>query len=163
MSEAQRSAARNAEHEAADAVLARVRKGADLRELMGAVQEALGYIPPHAVPLLAARARTERSRVFDLVTQDPAFSFIPAGRHRIAICLGKHCSARGSGALARVARRTLALDFFQTTPDRLVRLEPFYCFGKCSQGPNVRIDNEIHGSMTESRLLHLLDDLRNTA
>jgi len=158
-----RDDARNAEHEAAGVALARVRDGAGLRELTCAVQQALGYIPPHVVPLLAATAKVERPDVFELIATNPAFSFTPAGRHRIAICLGRNCTARGAGALAGAARRALSLDFFQTTPDRLMRLEPFYCFGKCAQGPNVRIDSSIHGSMTESRLLNLLDDLRKTA
>jgi len=37
-----------------------------------------------------------------------------------------------------------------------VRLEPFYCFGRCQHGPNVRIDAEIHGAMTPPRLTELL-------
>lgn len=150
---------RDAELDAARAVLARCGADAELDLLVRAVQDALGYVPPPLVPLLAEHAGVERTAIFELVSTDERLSFAPPGRHRVAICLGEHCSRRGAAALADGAKRTLSLDFFQATANRAVRLEPFYCFGRCPRGPNVRIDGEVHERMSERRLAQLLGDL----
>lgn len=147
---------REAEREAARAVLARFGAVDELRTLAAALQQALGYVPPPAVPLLAEKAGVERARVFDLVESDTQLSFKPPGRHRVAICLGKNCSRRGAATLAEEAKRTLGVDSFRLTPDFAVRLEPFYCFGRCERGPNVLIDEEIHEAMTPPKLAELL-------
>ncbi len=151
-----RARARDAELAATRAVLARLHGVAELRDLALAVQQALGFIPPPAVPLLAEMAGVERASVVDLIESDAQLSFTPPGRHHVAICLGKNCSHRGAAMLAEEAKRTLGIDFFRVTPDFAVRLEPFYCFGRCQHGPNVRIDAEIHGAMTPPRLTELL-------
>lgn len=147
---------RDAEREAARAVLTEFGAAAELRTLAAALQQALGYVPPPAVPLLAEKAGVERVRVFELVQSDATLSFKPPGRHRVAICLGKNCSRRGAATLAEEAQRTLGIDSFRLTPDFAVRLEPFYCFGRCKHGPNVLIDEEIHGAMTPPKLAELL-------
>lgn len=59
--------------------------------------------------------------------------------------------------MIRMARRKLAIEVFQTTPDGAIRLEPFRCFGECAQGPNVRLDGSPRGAMTEKRLDLLLE------
>lgn len=151
-----RASARDAQLEATRAALAAVGGAAQLRDLALAVQQALGFVPPPAVPLLAARAGVGRASVVELIESDAQLSFTAPGRHRVAICLGRNCSQRGAAALAEEAKRTLGIDFFRVTPDFAVRLEPFYCFGRCQHGPNVRIDTQIHGAMTPPRLTGLL-------
>ena len=151
-----RATARDAEIAAARAVLTGLHGAAELRDLALALQQALGFIPPPAVPLLAEMAGVERAHVVEFIESDSRLSFTPPGRHRVAICLGKNCSQRGAATLAAEAKRTLGIDFFRVTPDFAVRLEPFYCFGRCQHGPNVRIDAEIHGAMTPPRLIGLL-------
>lgn len=151
-----RAKARDAEREAARAVLDRFDGATGLHTLAAALQESLGYVPPPAVPLLAEKAGVERARVFDLVATNAQLSFNRPGRRRVAICLGTNCSRRGAAALAVEAKRTLGADFFGFTPDFAVRLEPFYCFGRCEYGPNVLIDAEIHGAMTPMILATLL-------
>jgi len=128
----------------------------ELRILALAVQQTLGYVPPPIVPLLAEKTGLERKSVFEFIESDAQLSFAPSGCHRVAICLGKNCSRRGAAALVEEAKRTLGIDCFRLTPDFAVRLEPFYCFGRCQHGPNVLIDGEIHGAMTPSRFAALL-------
>lgn len=154
-----RARIRDSERAAARAVLAGLDDAAGLRALASALQAALGYVPPPAVPLLAAKAGVERTSVFELVQADAHLSFAPPGRHRVAICQGENCSKRGAAALGAEAKRLLGVDFFRHTPDLAIRLEPFYCFGRCRDGPNVLIDGELHGAMTPATLAALLHDL----
>ncbi|AMN47930.1 formate dehydrogenase subunit gamma [Steroidobacter denitrificans] len=128
----------------------------ELRLLTTTLQQTLGYVPPPAVPLLAEKTGLERAQVFEFIESDAQLSFKPPGRHRVAICLGKNCSQRGAATLAEEAMRTLGIDSFRVTADFAVRLESFYCFGRCKDGPNVLIDEEIHGTMTSAKLTELL-------
>lgn len=157
-----RARARDAEREAARTVLAAFDGTAELRTLAAALQQALGYVPPPAVPLLAEMAGVERARVFELVEADAQLSFTLPGRHRVAICLGRNCSRRGAAQLLEEAKRTLGIDLFRLTSDFAVRLEPFYCFGRCEHGPNVLVDEVIHGAMTLPKLAALLRGVLET-
>lgn len=151
-----RARVRDAEREAARAVLARFDGAAELRTLAAALQQTLGYVPPPAVPLLAEMAGVERACVFELIEADAQLSFTLPNRHRVAVCLGKNCNRRGAAQLLEEAKRMLGIDLFRLTPDFAVRLEPFYCFGRCEHGPNVLVDEEIHGAMTPANLAALL-------
>ena len=150
---------RNLERDRARRVLARCEPGGDPCTLAAAVQRALGYVPPLAIPLLARCAGLEEDEVLGRLQQDEDLLLEPAGRHRVTICTGRTCARRGGAALARSARRALGVDLFRTTADRSIHLEPFRCFGQCAMAPNVRIDGGLQGAMTESRLLLLLDVL----
>jgi formate dehydrogenase subunit gamma len=150
---------RNLERERTRRVLARCEPSAELGSLAAAVQQALGYVPPLAIPLLAERAGLAEDEVLRRLEQDEDLRLEPAGRHRVSICTGRTCARRGGAALARSARRALGIDLFRTTSDRAIHLEPFLCFGQCAMAPNVRIDGGLQGAMTERRLLLLLEVL----
>lgn len=130
--------------------------------LAAALQQAFGYVPPPAVPLLAEMAGVERASVFEFVEADSQLSFTPPGRHRVAICLGKNCSGRGAKQLLEAAQNVLGIDLFRFTPDGAVRLEPFYCFGKCKDGPNILVDDEIHCGMTPAKLTDVFREILET-
>lgn len=150
---------RDMEREAATAVLAGCDSSAGLPALTSALQLALGYVPPAAVPLLADRIGAERSCIFEFVNSSAQLSFTRCELHRVAICLGRNCSRRGASDLAEEAKRLLGVDTLPGTADFGVRLEPFYCFGRCQHGPNILVDGQIHRAMTLGRLRELLHDL----
>jgi len=130
--------------------------------LLEALQERLGYVPPPAIPLVAARTGLERYDVYQLVEHSPTLGLDPPGRHRVAICRGVNCSEKGSARLGEHAERLLGIAFRHVTSDHAVRLDPFLCLGKCAKGPNVRIDDTIHHHVDEAKLDRLLAGLRES-
>ncbi len=147
---------RNLERERARAVLKRCGVETDLGRLAKAIQLSLGYVPPHALPLLAEKVGLEAEAVASRLGSEGGIRLAPDCRQRIEICSGRTCARRGGAKLIRLARSTLGIDLFRETPDRRLRIEPFRCFGQCARAPNLRINGVVQGAMTEKRFGLLL-------
>ena len=130
-----------------------------LIEVLHAIQAQLGYVPPGAVPLVAAELNLSRAEVHGVVSFYHFFRSTPPGAHTVSVCRAESCQAVGGEALAAHARRRLGVDFHQTTPDGRFSLEPVYCLGNCACSPAVMIDGRLHGRVTPERLDALLSDV----
>lgn len=124
------------------------------------IQDALGYIPPESVPMIADELNLSRAEVHGVITYYHHFRQQPAGTHVVQICRAEACQARGADALAAYAKQALGCDFHQTTPDGAVTLEPVYCLGHCAVGPNIAIGEELHARITPQRFEILINAKR---
>jgi formate dehydrogenase subunit gamma len=131
------------------------RPGALLPILHG-IQDLIGFIPADAVPMIAEELNLSRAEVHGVITYYHHFRQQPAGRHLVQICRAEACQARGAGALAEHAKAKLGCDFHHSTPDGEVTLEPAYCLGHCSVGPNIAIGDELHARVTPARFDSLI-------
>jgi len=122
-----------------------------LLEVLHGVQAALGYVPAAAVPLIAEGLNISRAEVHGVVTFYHYFRHSPPGAHTVQLCQAESCQAQGADALARHARRSLGVDFNQTTSDGRFTLEPIYCLGNCACSPAAMIDGRLHGRVTPER------------
>ena len=147
---------RNLERDRAARALRRSGDESDPCSLARSVQAALGYMPPRALGLLAEKAGLDETVALERLEADPEIRLEPDCRQRIEICSGRTCARRGGARLIRLARRTLAIELFETTPDQQIRLEPFRCFGQCARSPNIRLNGVIQGAMNEKRFGLLL-------
>jgi formate dehydrogenase subunit gamma len=138
----------------------RHRPGALLPVLHG-IQDALGYIPPEAVPIIAHEMNLTRAEVHGVVTFYHDFRTEPAGRHILRICQAESCQAMGSATLTAHARKNLGVDFHQTTRDNAVTLEPVYCLGCCATSPAVMLDGEVYGRVTRERFDQIVQETRS--
>jgi formate dehydrogenase subunit gamma len=112
------------------------------------VQDALGYVPRDAVPLIANALNLSRADVHGVVSFYHYFRSEPCGRHVVQICRAESCQAMGAIALEAHAKATLGVDWHETTRDGAVTLEPVYCLGNCALSPAVMIDGDLHGRVT---------------
>lgn len=140
----------------------RTRPGA-LLPVLHALQDALGYVPPSAVPIIAEALNLSRAEVHGVITFYHHFRTTPPGRHTLRICRAEACQAMGSAALEQHARRRLGIGFHDTTPDGALSLEPVYCLGNCACSPAVMIDDDLHGRVTPARLDALLSGISEDA
>ena len=121
------------------------------RELPGAllpvlheVQDALGYIPPDTVPLIAQRLNLSRAEVHGVISYYAHFRQTPPQRHLVRVCCAEACQAVGGEALAEHARARLA--------GSDITLEPVYCLGLCACGPSLQVDEAtLHGQVTAEK------------
>ena len=127
------------------------REPGPLLVVLHAVQDALGYIPPAAIPAIATGLNLSRAEVHGVVTFYHYFRTSPHGRHVVQVCRAEACQARGAAALEAHAQKQLGVGFDETTPDGEVTLEAVYCLGNCATGPSVRIDGRMHGNVTPER------------
>jgi formate dehydrogenase subunit gamma len=128
--------------------------------VLHAVQDALGYIPPTAIPEVASRLNLSRAEVHGVVTFYHYFRTSPHGRHVVQVCRAEACQARGGAALEAHAQQRLGVGFDATTADGEVTLEAVYCLGNCATGPSVRFDGRMHSNVTPARFDALIDRRR---
>jgi formate dehydrogenase subunit gamma len=137
--------------------------GALLPVLHG-VQDALGYIPDDAVPLIAHELNLSRAEVHGVVTFYHYFRTHVPGRHVVRICRAEACQALGARALEAHAKKTLEIDFHGTTKDGAITLEAVYCLGNCGCGPSVLVDPaDLHARVTPESFDALVGELRKVA
>jgi formate dehydrogenase subunit gamma len=138
------------------------RRPGPLIEVLHAIQAQLGYVPPAAVPLVAAELNLSRAEVHGVVSFYHFFRSTPAGAHTVSVCRAESCQAVGGEALAAHARQRLGVEFHETTPDGRFSLEPVYCLGNCACSPAVMIDGRLHGRVSPERFDALLADAERT-
>jgi len=131
-----------------------------LLPILHAVQDALGFVPPEAVGLIAKELNLSRDEVHGVVTFYHYFRTHSPGRHVVHLCRAEACQAVGAVALEAHAKKSLGIDFHGTTADGAVSLEPVFCLGNCALGPSLMIDNDLKGRVSPQRFDALMAALR---
>lgn len=119
-----------------------------LLQILHAVQDALGHVPPAAVPVIAGALNLSRAEVHGVITFYHHFRNRPAGRHIIQVCQAEACRSMHCQQLTDHIMRRLQLDFGGTSNDGRFTLEPVYCLGNCACAPAIMLDGELHGRVT---------------
>jgi formate dehydrogenase subunit gamma len=125
-----------------------------------AVQEALGFVPPDAVPLIAHELNLSRAEVHGVVSFYHYFRTERGGRHVVHVCRAEACQSLGAAALEAHAKKSLGVDYHGTSADGAVTLEPVFCLGNCALGPSLMIDDELQGRVSPQRFDELIAPLR---
>src|SRR5271167_2932087 len=120
--------------------------------ILHALQEAFGYVPESAVPMIAEALGLTRAEVHGVVTFYHDFRHKPAGRHVLKLCRAEACQAAGGDALTARAEAKLGIALGNTTPDERVTLEPIYCLGLCATAPSAMLDGRMVGRLNEKRI-----------
>jgi formate dehydrogenase subunit gamma len=131
-----------------------------LLQILHAVQDALGFVPPDAIPLIAHELNLSRAEVHGVVSFYHYFRTERAGRHVVHVCRAEACQSLGAGALEAHAKKSLGVDYHGTSADGAVTLEPVYCLGNCALGPSLMIDEELQGRVSPQRFDELIAPLR---
>jgi formate dehydrogenase subunit gamma len=133
--------------------------GAMLPILHG-IQEAIGYIPSDAVPIIADELNVSQAEVHGVITYYHHFRQESSGKRLVQLCRAEACQARGADELVAHAKAVLGCDFHETTADGEVTLEPVYCLGQCAVGPNMTIGDELHARITPEKFDTLINAKR---
>jgi formate dehydrogenase subunit gamma len=120
--------------------------------ILHALQEAFGYVPEPAMPMIASALNLSRAEVHGVFTFYHDFRHKPAGRHVLKLCRAEACQAAGGDALAARAEAKLGIAIGNTTVDMRVTLEPIYCLGLCATAPSAMLDGRVVGRLNEARL-----------
>jgi formate dehydrogenase subunit gamma len=78
----------------------------------------------------------------------------------VHLCRAEACQALGAVALEAHAKKSLGVDFHDTSADGAVTLEPVYCLGNCALGPSLMIDDQLKGRVSAGRFDELMAPLR---
>ena len=119
-----------------------------LLPLLHAIQDALGFVPPEAVPRIAHALNLSQAEVHGVISFYHDFRSHPPGRHVLKLCRAEACQSMGSEALAAQLTRKLGVDFKHTSPDGALTIEPVYCLGNCALSPALMLDGKLRGRVT---------------
>jgi formate dehydrogenase subunit gamma len=120
--------------------------------MLHALQDAFGYVPAAAIPMVAHALNLSRAEVHGVFTFYHDFRHKPAGRHVLKLCRAEACQAAGGDALAARAEAKLGVLLGGTTADDRVTLEPIYCLGLCATAPSAMLDGRLIGRLDEKRI-----------
>ncbi|MBR1155403.1 formate dehydrogenase subunit gamma [Bradyrhizobium sp. JYMT SZCCT0428] len=120
--------------------------------ILHALQEAFGYVPEPAIPMVASALNLSRAEVHGVFTFYHDFRREPAGRHVLKLCRAEACQAAGGDALAARAEAKLGIALGHTTADERVTLAPIYCLGLCATAPSAMLDGRVVGRLDEARM-----------
>jgi formate dehydrogenase subunit gamma len=120
--------------------------------ILHALQEAFGYVPEPAIPMIASALNLSRAEVHGVFTFYHDFRKEPAGRHVLKLCRAEACQAAGGDRLAARVEAKLGISLGSTTPDQRVTLEPIYCLGLCATAPSAMLDGRVVGRLNEARV-----------
>ena len=122
-----------------------------LLPVLHGIQDALGYVPPDAVPLVADALNLSRADVHGVISFYHYFRNTPPGRHVIYVCRAESCQSMNGTALEAHVKSRLGVGFHETTSDGQFTVEPVYCLGNCACSPAVMVDGDLYGRVSPRR------------
>ena len=125
------------------------------------IQDALGHVPPDAVPLIAEQFNLSRAEVHGVVSYYHHFRSAPAGRLLVQVCRAEACKAMGADALLAHAEERLGCSVHGTSPDAQHSLEPVFCLGLCASSPVIAVNGDVHARITPGRFDAVLEEARS--
>ena len=132
-----------------------------LMPLLHAIQDDVGYVPESAYPRIAKALNLSVAEVHGVVSFYHHFRTHAPGKHILQLCRAESCQAMGSEALERYVKKTLGVDYHQTTADGAITLEPIYCLGNCACSPAVLIDDQVCGRVDIDCMNEIIAEARS--
>jgi len=128
--------------------------------ILHALQEAFGYVPEPAIPMIAAALHLSRAEVYGVFSFYHDFRHQPAGRHVLKLCRAEACQAAGGDVLATRAEAKLGISLGSTTADSRVTLEPIYCLGLCATAPSAMLNGRLVGRLDDAAIDALVAEVQ---
>ena len=120
--------------------------------LLQMVQQALSYLPPEALRMVAEHLDIPVSEVYGVATFYNQFRFTPPGKYPIKVCLGTACHVKGGEIILENFERKLDIKEGETTEDREFSIERVACVGCCALAPVVLVGEAVQGNMMPSKV-----------
>jgi len=124
--------------------------------LLHRAQQMFGYLPQKVQEYIARELNMHLSEVYGVTTFYSFFTLFPKGRHTIRVCLGTACYVKGGKKILSGIQKELGIGVKETTPDRRFSIEVNRCMGACALAPVLRVDDEIYGRVSASKIPEIL-------
>lgn len=123
------------------------RKG-PLLPILHDVQAMYGFVSNETVRQIAGHLNLTRAEVHGVLSFYHDFLAAPEVRPVLKLCRAEACQARGSETLAAELSEIGA-----------VKIEPVYCLGLCSVGPNALVGDQVHARLDTGKLAALVESM----
>ena len=127
-------------------------------------QDEKGWLAPPTMDAVAHYLGMPPVAVYEVATFYAMYNLKPVGRYKITICTNLPCALQGATAAAEHLKKTLGIDFNETTADGRFTLKEGECMGACGDAPVVLVNNKRMCSwMYAAKLDELLGELGTAA
>lgn len=128
-----------------------------LLPLMHGIQDALGFVPEEAYPLISKAYQLSIAEIHGFVTFYHHFRRKPSGKNILHICRAESCQSMGAEKIEQYCKDKLDIDYHDTTSDGAITLEPIYCLGNCACSPAVMINEKVLGRVTPNMIDKIIE------
>lgn len=97
--------------------------------------------------------------VYEVVTFYTMYYLNPVGKHIFNVCTNISCALNGSEKITEHLRKTLGIDFNQTTPDGKFTLKEVECLGACVAPPVCMVDKTYYENVTPEKIDEILAEV----
>jgi len=105
-------------------------------------QHERGYLTSEIMDAVAEHLGMSPIAVYEVATFYGMYDTQPVGAHKLCICTNLPCALRGAVDAAEHLKRTLGIEFNETTADGKFTLREGECFGACGDAPVVLHNNK---------------------
>ena len=138
------------------------RRSAVLASLTAAQKQNGGWLTPEIMDAVAEYLKIPKVWVYEVATFYDMYDLKPVGKHKIRLCTNVSCMLRGCDKIADHLKKTLNVEFGETTADGLFTLKEAECLAACANAPMMEIDLTYHVDLTPEKVDTILSDIRNT-
>jgi NADH:ubiquinone oxidoreductase subunit E len=128
-----------------------------LIEMLHDIQEEFNYLPRDILTEVSRSLEVPLAKIVGIATFYMGFSLTPRGKHRIGVCMGTPCHAKGAPLLVEALERHLGIEEGGTTEDLQFSMETTGCVGTCGLAPVVVVDEDMYGNVTPSQIPRILE------
>ena len=122
------------------------------------VQEHFGYLDMQHMNAVSQLMQIPSAKVTGVASFYHFFTFVPRGKHKLAICLGTACFVKGSGRVLEKIKELLHCDVGNTTTDRMFSLDVARCVGACALAPVMIVDEKVYAGVKPDDVARILGE-----
>jgi NADH-quinone oxidoreductase subunit E len=127
-------------------------------------QDEKGWLSTETMDAVALHLGMPPVAVYEVATFYTMYNLKPTGRFKLTICTNLPCALQGANVAAEHLKRTLGVDFNETTADGRFTLKEGECMGACGDAPVVLVNNKRMCSwMQPAKLDELVGELAAAA
>ena len=119
-----------------------------------------GWLPRAAMDHVADMLSMPRIRAYEVATFYTMYNLAPVGRHHVQVCTNLPCWLRGADEVVGACRKTLGLDFGETSADGAFTLSEVECLGACVNAPMMQINDDYFEDLDAVSTESVLTELR---
>lgn len=123
------------------------------------VQQRIGYLPEEGIHAIADFLDIDVGEVYSVASFYSQFRLTPIGKYHIQVCRGTACHVRGAPRILEELEAQTGISEGETSSDLTYTLETVACMGCCALAPAVKVNNDVHGELTSTKVGNILRDL----
>lgn len=123
-------------------------------------EENEGYLTVELMDAIARHLEMPPIGVYEVASFFTLYNLKKVGKHQIDICTNVSCMLNGAEKIAEHLKKTLGIDFNETTADGKLTLREVECLGACVNAPVCQIGHQYHEHLTTDKLDAIVASLK---